>query len=541
MSTIWKLREPLIKYDDMDFITDKILKIRGIKNTYEFLNPSISSLNSPFALENMKIAVDKTVEYIFNGKKIGVYADPDTDGVISAAISYRYLKQFTDNIVILYHQRDEGHGVQVQNCMDNEVDLVIVVDSSTSSVSECKQLQEQGIEVIVLDHHIAETGNPCAIIVNPQVCNYPNKDLSGAGVVFQFCRAFDEVMGTEYAFDYIEFVAIALIGDMMDVAQPETRYLIYEGLSKIRSENRSIIIDMALKKLNSWYMPTATDIAFSLVPMINSAIRLGHIEWTIELFTTDDIYRAKDLIDKCTSLNSNRKKEQKIIINDLVINNDNSIIIINATENNINPAMRGLIANDIANTYKKPCLVVSEEGELMQGSGRSFGDIANFKDILHDTGLFTDLAGHQSAFGVEFNKNQMSNIYQELNKTLPDFDKEIVLEADLELEADKIDWSFIYDVLPLYLICGNGFEEPKFIIKDIKYDNCKVMGDFKNHFKLTNAGYEVVKFNTTDEIIKKASRNKYKNVLGTLGVNAWYHFGKKEMVYNIQIKADDLN
>lgn len=540
MSTIWKLREPIIKYDELDFITDKILKIRGIEDTYRFLNPSPIDLNSPFMLDNMKLAVDTVINSIFNNKKIGIYADVDTDGVTSTAITYNYLKNFTDNIEILYHQRKDGHGVKVENCINANVDLVIIVDSSTNSVEECKELREKGVDVIILDHHLAETDNPYAVIVNPQICSYPNKELSGAGVVFQFCRAMDEIMNTEYAFTQIELVAIGLIGDMMNVTQPETRYLIYEGLSKIRSQDRSPTLDIALKELNSWYMPNATDIAFSLVPMINSAIRMGHIEWTLELFTTNDIYKAKELVKKCTSLNTSRKKNQKIITDELEVDNENSIIVVNATKNNIMPAMRGLIANDIANTYKKPCLVVSEEGDFMQGSARGFGDITNFKDILAETGLFADLIGHQAAFGVEFNKKQLPNIYKSLNETLGKSDKDIALEADLELNAEDIDWSFIYDVLPLYFICGNGFEEPKFIIKNITYNNYKIMGDFKNHFKLINNDYEIVKFNATDKMLESIVNTRYQSVLGSLGVNAWYNFGRKEMVYNIQIRTDDL-
>lgn len=540
MSVTWRVREPIIQFDDSEFIVDKILKTRGIGNTYEFLNPDISNLNNPFMLKNMKAAVDLVIQCIFNNKKIGIYADIDTDGVMSTTIIYKYLKNFTDNVEILYHQRKEGHGVQAQRCINSNVDMVIAVDSSTNSTSECKKLKENNIKVLVLDHHIKEQDNPFATIVNPQLCEYPNKALSGAGVVFQFCRAFDMVMNTEYAFDYIEFVAVGLISDMMNVTQMETRYLIHEGLSKIRSEKRNKVIDIALKELNSWYMPNATDIAFSLVPMINSAIRLGHIEWTLELFTTDNIIRATELVKKCTSLNKKRKSKQKIIVDEMEINNDNSIIIVNATKNNIEPSMRGLIANDIANTYKKPCLVVSEENDLMVGSGRSFGDIPNFKDTLASTGLFELLAGHQEAFGVEFAKDNINNIYKELNSILPHADKKIAFEADMEIDASDLNWQLAYDVLPLYLICGNGFEEPKFIIRNVKYDTCKTMGQFKNHLKLSNKDYEIVKFNTTQRVINSAFDKQYKDVLGTIGINTWYHFGKRELVHNLQVMADDL-
>lgn len=540
MNVVWKLREPKIQFYNTDFITDKILKTRGIEDAHTFLNPNILGLNNHFELKNLDAAVNKVIGHIFNGKKIGIYADIDTDGVMSTVVAYKYLKNFTDNIVMLYHQRADGHGVKVQNCVNHAIDLVIVVDSSTNSVQECQELQERGIDVVILDHHIAEVANPYAVIVNPHICDYPNKELSGVGVVFQFCRAFDEIMHTDYAFQYIEFVAIGLVGDMMNVTQPETRYLIYEGLMKIRSQDRDFAIDMALKELNSWYMPTATDLAFSIIPMINSAIRLGHIEWTLELFTTTDAIRCKELVKQCTASNKKRKKRQKAIIDQLEVDDSNSLIIVNATENNIDVAMRGLIANDIANTHQKPCLVVSEENGVMSGSGRSFGDIVNFKDMLTETGLFISLEGHQAAFGVEFKQDNLKDIYTSINETLVDIGREIVIDADMEIDAGDINWSLVYDVLPLYLICGNGFEEPRFIINNIKYDECKTMGEFKNHLKLTNDIYEIVQFNVAQQTIQNAEQHKYNEAIGTLGINTWYNFGKRELIHTIQVMADHL-
>lgn len=540
MNVVWKLREPKIQFHDTDFITDKILKIRGIEDTYAFLNPNMLSLNNHCLLKNTNVAANKVINHIFNGKKIGIYADIDTDGVMSTVVAYKYLKNFTDNIVMLYHQRVDGHGVKVQSCIDHALDMVIVVDSSTNLVKECQELQQRGVEVVILDHHIAETDNPYATIVNPHTCDYPNKDLSGVGVVFQFCRAIDDVMNTDYAFQYIEFVAIGLIGDMMDVTQPETRYLIHEGLMKIRSQERDEAIDIALKELNSWYMPTATDLAFSIIPMINSAIRLGHIEWTLELFTTTDTMRCKELVKQCVALNKKRKKKQKAFIEQLRIDDSNNLIIINATENNIDVAMRGLIANDIANTYQKPCLVVSEENGVLSGSGRSFGDIVGFKDLLAETGLFMSLEGHQAAFGVEFKQDNLVDIYNAMNETLADTGKEIVINADMEINAHDINWSFVYDLLPLYLICGNGFEEPKFIINNIDYHEHKTMGEFKNHLKLVNDTYEIVQFNVTQQSINKAVQRQYQKAIGTLGINTWYNFGKRELVHTIQVMADNL-
>jgi single-stranded-DNA-specific exonuclease len=289
----WKIITPIEQYDEYDSITNKILKIRGIKDKEKFLNPKNEYINSPWQLSEMRKAIDKIVNAINNQLNIGIYADIDTDGVTAAVIMYKYLLNFDIKPHILYHQRNKGHGIIVEN-VPKDLDLLIIVDSSSNSAKECKILSEH-MDIVILDHHDFERKNPYAIIVNPQYNDYSNKYLSGAGVVYQTCCAIDEEMLTTYAEEYIDLCAVGLIGDVMDVTNLETRSLIHKGLLKIHNDcNKNLMA--ILKSSKKDYKPNATTIGFYLVPFINAIIRLGKIESIIEILITDDDKILKDLI-----------------------------------------------------------------------------------------------------------------------------------------------------------------------------------------------------------------------------------------------------
>ena len=92
------------------------------------------------------------------------------------------------------------HGLtDMMEFIDSSYSLVIVPDAGSNNVTECTELKQKDIDVIILDHHICDEDNPDAIVINNQLCDYPNKDLSGVGIVWQFCRYIDSLMKTDYA------------------------------------------------------------------------------------------------------------------------------------------------------------------------------------------------------------------------------------------------------------------------------------------------------------------------------------------------------
>lgn len=540
MKNIWKLLEPKENYNDTDSMTDKILKIRGIIDREKFLHPREDDVNSPWNLSDMKEATDKIIYAFENNLKIGIYADIDTDGVTSASILYKYLKNFRIEPIILYHQRKENHGVIVNNVPRN-LDLLIIVDSSSSSAKECKELSEF-MDIVILDHHEIERKNNYAIIVNPQCNDYSNKFLSGAGIAYQTCRAIDEIMLTDFAENYIDLCATGLIGDMMNVINPETRFLIQKGLLKIHNNCDKNLMAI-LKYLKKDYKPNAATIGFYLVPFINAIIRLGKIENIIEILITDDEKELKDLIKSCGNKNDERKTLQSDIVDkiDSFVDLTHKIIVVDVTELKTNKTLNGLIANSIAQKYQKSTLVVSLDAntDLFTGSGRGYGNEFDFKEVLLKTDLFESVGGHSGAFGVEFLPVNFKKILETVDNELENLKQEYKIEADFIINAKDITWDLAYEMQRLSFITGEGFKEPLFIIEDLPVGNVKTMKDV--HLKFNAEDLECVKFNVTPKEIQEVEEAICIDILGSISVNSWYNFGTKETIKTKQVMVRDIN
>ena len=535
----WKLLSEGKDIKSYHSMTDMILDIRGIENKETFLNPKETDVNSPWYLSNMKRAVDTIIDAIENNLTIGIYADIDADGVTSTDIMYKYLKNFNIEPVLIYHQRKENHGIKVEN-VPEDLDLLIIVDSSSNSTEECFLLSKS-MNIVILDHHEFEKDNPYAIIVNPQYNDYPNKYLSGAGVVYQVCKAIDEIMLTDFADKYIDIACVGLIGDMMDVTNPETRYLIYKGLLKIHNNCDKNLMAI-LKNLKKDYKPNATTIGFYLVPFINSIIRLGKIETILEILTTEDDKNLKKLIKASSNKNEERKEIQSDIVEkiDNIIDLSHKIIIVNVSELKANKTLNGLIAQNVAQKYQKPTLVVSLDNEtnMFVGSGRGYGNAFDFRQLLSDTNLFENASGHPSAFGVEFSPDNLEKIFEFIDTELENLKQDYKIEADIAINVEDITWDLAYEMQKLSFITGKGFKEPLFIIEDLPVGAVKTMKDI--HLKFNAEDLECVKFNVSESEIDEVKNALCIDVLGSIGVNSWYNFGTKQTIRSKQVLATDV-
>lgn len=165
-----------------------------------------------------------------------------------------------------------------------QYDFVIIPDAGSNDFEEVKKLSEWDIKVLILDHHEADTPPEEAIIINPQMDNYPNKTLSGAGVVWKFCCYFDEQSGYCYANSLMDLVAVGLVGDMIDLRDYETRYLINEGLSNIQNSFIQAMIEKNSYQLKGKLNPKG--VSWYIAPLINAVNRVGSLAEKQLLFSS---------------------------------------------------------------------------------------------------------------------------------------------------------------------------------------------------------------------------------------------------------------
>jgi single-stranded-DNA-specific exonuclease len=443
------------------------------------------------------------------------------DGICAGTTLYRYLNNFTNNISYIYHQREQGHGISVQ-IVPEETDLLLICDSSTSETEECKRLSEKGIDICILDHHPKTQDNQYALIVNPKLDDYPNKDLSGSGVVYKLIQVIDELTSNEYSNNYIDLCGFGIYGDVMCMQEPENRYYVYNAIKKIKNPGIKALLK---QKLAFGAKVDSQTIGFTIVPTINAAARMGQIEKIIDLLLEEDYDKCLILAKEVVKLNEDRKKTEIKLYNKIKdrINLLHNIVVVKVTEkDNINKGFNGLIATKLAEKYSKPSLVVKcDENGICNGSGRSLGNI-NFKSILINTGLCDWANGHESAFGLQFKEENLEKIYEAIKNKIK-FNEDKIISYHLELEEDEINYDLIKKIEEFNLLSGKNAETTKILIRNCKAKDRKVQGKLEDTIKIISDKMNFVKFRTNEEYALELNENIKFDVIGSLKINKWFN------------------
>ena len=219
-------------------LTNRNIPIDKINN---YLFTSDADVAPPEALDQKKLrqAAAALISTISKQGKTLVIVDSDCDGFTSSAILINYLHDFFPNWVetklnyIFHEGKQHGLNDHILNILKQNYELVIVPDAGSNDSDECTCLFKQGAKIIVLDHHLCDIQNPNAIVINNQLSDYPNKDFSGAGVVWQFCRYLDKLLKVSNADNYLDLVALGNCADMMSMTSIETKHIINNNSIRI--------------------------------------------------------------------------------------------------------------------------------------------------------------------------------------------------------------------------------------------------------------------------------------------------------------------
>jgi single-stranded-DNA-specific exonuclease len=560
----WKQRDPVHPYSDTDSLITKLAKIRGIDDIETWLYPTEKSWISPYELDNIDEACQRIVKAIHFQEKITIMADVDADGIFACAILYNYLYQCNvseENLTYIHAQRSSGHGLETvmedTESEDNgivvpvpsDTDLLIIVDSSSNSVKECKVIKEKyGLDILIVDHHEMDKKNDYALIVNCQQGDYPNKSLSGSAMALKVVSVLDEYLDYDFSEKYFDLACIGLISDMMRLDIEENRYIVHRGLKNIN--NIGLFTLFKKSNVNMYKGISVTDIGYKITPIVNACTRYDKIELALELFTVDDEERIKDLAKQMIKLNEQRKEEETEIVNKAMgkIKNHNNIIIL--IDDEIGSGFRGLVATKIANKLNKCTFVLkyNEDTQSYHGSARSVGNI-DLKNLVEITGDFIYAQGHSKAFGVGIEKSKFDLAIETLNELLDDnVEEEEMLLYDLALDVEEVDEYLIKEAEKFNRITGMNCPKAIFLVQDIivyerellgkkKKETVKIVADndlFLMKFKV-DEGYAQDIEDAIDEHLFDEHYYVTVDVVGELNLNEWYNFGKKEVIRNNQI------
>ncbi len=528
-----------------DFFKQIIFDNREVESIKDFLNPKEHLLNDWRLLDNIEDGAVLVQKHINNN--IFLIVDSDADGYTSSAIFYNYLNSIGNpNIKWMVHTGKQ-HGI-ILNKVPDDTDLLVVIDAGSNQYEEHKVLKQRGIDVLVIDHHEAPYYSSDAIMINNQLSeNYPNKQLSGAGVAYKFCCAMDEILnvGEDKAQNFLDLAALGIISDSMDIRNLENRYIIHHGLKNI---NNSFFKELVKKQQYSLGdQLTTIGAMFYISPLINALIRVGEMwekemmfeafidgQRTIQSTKRGATKETETIATQAARLADNAKSRQKKLTNEIQeeiessMSNDlvdNPIIVLNIPSVE-NRNIVGLVANQIAHKYKKPTLLLSAiDGGVLAGSGRNYNlsKIENFKDILNDTNLFEFAEGHQSAFGTAIKEDNVDEFIEYCHENFDLEDSEEIYYVDFELEADEMSSSVAKQIAKFKPLWGKGFEEPYLAIKNIKVlpSDIKYMGSKKNHIKFKYNDIDYIKFFVNIDDFKELNNPVSIDVIGKCSANVW--------------------
>lgn len=522
----------------------QILTNRGIPEheVAHYLNTTDADISSPLDLgENLlKEAAATIVGHIGADRKALVICDCDCDGFTSAALLINYLYDicpaYVQNNLKWFVHEDKQHGLE--DVMDyinsHDFSLIIAPDASSNDYEYHKQLRDKGIDVIVLDHHLADKVSENAIVINNQLCDYKNKELSGVGVVYQFCRYIDKMMNTNYADEYLDLVALGLTGDMMSLTSIETKHLIHKGFLPDNIKNPYIYEMWQKNKFKLGEHITSIDAAFYIVPMINAVQRSGTIEEKEILFKSMLKYEAFQMIDStkrgCKG-QTERLVEQAVRMSTNVKNRqtrvqdasieyleklietrnlkEHKVLLFLLEKGKVDKNVAGLIANKFAAKYQRPCCILTagedESGSTVyQGSARGYemSGITNFKDICDVSECTNWTAGHQNAFGMSLSADKVEDFLGYTDFALANMSSEPIYYVDYIYNGADIHPADILEISDLNSLWGKDMDEPLVAIKDIKInkDMITVYRKTSNTLKITLPNkVSLMRFNATDE------------------------------------------
>jgi len=577
----------LNSYDDNLSLIEKIFFNRGFETREDishYLNTTEADILSPELLDNIQEGARMLEDCITNNKKVFVIPDVDADGFTSAAILINYLSQINSDWVrnCISYEINEGkhHGIILDNIPEG-VSLVICPDSASNDYEQHKALKEKGVDVLVLDHHDAEYVSPDACVINNQLCNYPNKTLSGAGVVFKFCSYLDKVWNTGgLANSFRDLAALGMISDMVSLKDFETRHLIKTGLSSLRNPYFKTMCKKNEYSLGETLTPIG--IAFYITPYINATIRMGSksekqtlFESMLDLKAYEEIpstkrgckgqveTRVEQACRNCTNIKNRQTRARDASlerVEGLISKNnllDNKILtILLPKEIEFETTLTGLIANQLMAKYQKPVLLL-RQGEIIRGGkntietiwegsarGLSQSQFDDFKAYVTQTNLFTLAQGHANAFGSAILDENVEKFIELSNKELANFNFEPCYNIDCIFDGKDFSAEEVLSIGELSTIWGQGVEEPYVLIKNLAVSKDKITLMKGNTLKIQlDNGCSLIRFKSSEEEYNSLYSDLgcvRINVVGRCDKNVWNGRATAQIkVVDIEIVSED--
>jgi single-stranded-DNA-specific exonuclease len=523
--TIWKVKTPvpalsriLARQLGVSQVVAQLLINRGIHTTEQgrlFLNSELTSLHRPFLFKDMNKAVNRILKAVKAKEKILVYGDYDADGLTATALLVKVIGDLGRDVDSYVPNRlIDGYGLHLevlQKARDNGTSLVITVDCGISALSEARWAAENGLDLIITDHHEPPPEIPPAYaLLNPKVpgCEYPFKELAGVGVALKLAQALLETAGRGSA-DWQEYLDLACLGTVADIVpmHGENRILVKHGLPVLANTRsaglEALISSCGIKKEDLG----PREVGFGLAPRLNAAGRIGSPDLALKLLLTDNTEEARELAYVLNKGNQERQKIESAVLGetlDLLEERpelSQSRVITLASEN-WHSGVIGIVASRLIDRFYRPVFLLSLEGDEGKGSARSIPGFNIHKALAYCQKYLLDFGGHEMAAGFTIKRSNIESFFKDLNiyaeKVIGDKRMMPLLDVDGFVDIGQVSEELVNEIIKLRPF-GHANPDPLLVCRRATLMESRGVGKSAAHLKLRlrteNAVLEGIGFN----------------------------------------------
>lgn len=525
-------------------VIKQLLEARGYSTPEQidaFLRPDYDrDLADPFLMTDMNKAVDRILLAAQRNEKVVVYGDYDVDGVSSSTLMLEVLATHGIEAEVYIPDRfTEGYGVHqeaLEQLKAEGAQLIVTVDCGITAAEAVRWANDNGLDVVVTDHHEPPAEIPdAAAVVNPhrEGDQYPFKDLAGVGVVFAVARALQKQTGVPAAGQekwWLDLVALGTVCDVMPLVG-ENRVLVKYGLLVLKKTRRVGLV--ALSQAAGFELDDirAYHLGYIVGPRLNAAGRMEHAARSLELLRSDDPGEAQTIAYELEDLNSARQLDQKRILAEAdtqaELYADDPVLVLLDPE--WSHGIVGIVASKLAEKWQKPVLLLQRHGDSAKGSGRSAQGYNLIEGLTQNRHLFTKVGGHEYAAGFSLDVANVDELRDALNEhylsvehTLTGTSRHMA-DAALQL-LDDANWDLHYALQRLEPF-GNANPQPILGAINLKLLKLVTMGRDKTHVRVTLADnstgaiMEAVGFGMAEQLSSAKPGQSIEEALFSLEVN----------------------
>ena len=553
-------------------VIKNLFKSRGLtpQDVKEFLSWDLHGLPDLTQLLDLEKAADRIISGIEKQEQIGIYGDYDVDGTTACAVLYHFFAQLGITVQLFQPSRFiEGYGIHpssIDKAKQHNISLLITVDCGITNNEAASYAKEQGIDLIITDHHndTKEEIPHAFAVINPcrrdEPSDSPLRALAGVGVAFGLClKIKQKYPSCPSIYPLLQFVAIGTLCDQVPLTPMNIKF-IRHGLKQIKETSFPGIKIFFPPEERQAETIASEKITFRVGPLINSQGRMEHPEKALQLLIAKDIEEAYEAFAYLEISNKERKFVQNQVFEEAKekviksIDSDKHLISI-VYDPNWHEGVIGIIASKLVDNFRVPSIIftnASEEG-IIKGSARSAGELDLFECLQKHAHLFVKFGGHKAAAGLSMKKEMLPVFIKEINTTISAIPENLRVKHNrFELIISPHEISpILAKQLELLEPFGNNNPQPIFKIKNIKLDSYDILKDIHIRWAFSdpqNPSHKIrgISFNYLNKWNSVAPEQLYHaqnqegkelSILFTLGINRFN--GNEYMQINVeQIEAN---